>query len=407
MTRRSLWLGVVTTCISLLMLTHVALSQTPPAPQTVLLWADKAPGAVGTDDVDKPSLTIYQPDPAKRVPTAVVVCPGGGYGMLALDHEGKQIADWLNSHGITAAVLRYRVAPRYHYPAPILDGQRAVRYVRAHATDYGVAPDHIGIWGFSAGGHLASTISTHFDAGDAKAADTVDRVSSRPDFSILAYPVISFIEPYAHVGSRVNLLGDKPDKKLVESLSNERQVTPQTPTTFLFHTTDDPVVPVENSVAYYLALRKAKVPAEFHAYEHGDHGVGLAPKDPILSTWPDRLADWLRSKGLIAAATAATAATVDVNGVWNLTGDVGGNPVTGTVTFKQDGTKLTGTTKAQAGEAPLTGDVSGSKVTWKININYQGTDLTVIFTGAIGADGTMTGTIDAMGFPGTFTAKKQ
>ncbi len=269
-------------------------------PPWTLLWENGAPGAKGSEDADKPALRIYPPDKAKPVGTGVVVCPGGGYGNLALAHEGRQIAEWLNSRGVAAFVLRYRLGPRYHHPAPLQDAQRALRYVRKNAAELGVAQDRIGIWGFSAGGHLASTAGTHFDAGDAGAPDPVDRVSCRPDFMILAYPVISLATEYAHVGSRRNLLGDSPDAALVESLSNERMVTTQTPPTFLFHTNADKGVPAENSVLFYLALRKAGVPAEIHIYERGNHGVGLAPSDLVLSSWPRRLADWLRVRGLLS-----------------------------------------------------------------------------------------------------------
>jgi acetyl esterase/lipase len=271
-------------------------------PETVLLWPNGAPGALGKEDADQPSLAIYLPPAAARTATGVVVCPGGGYGKLAMDHEGRQVAAWLNARGVAAFVLKYRLGPRYHHPAPLQDAQRALRYVRAHAAEFHLAPDRIGIWGFSAGGHLASTAGTHFDAGDAGAADPIDRQSSRPDFMILAYPVITLTAEYTHKGSRQNLLGDNPDPKLVESLSNEKQVTPQTPPTFLFHTTEDTGVPPENSIAFYLALRKAGVPAEMHIYEHGQHGVGLAPADPILSTWTGRLADWMKRRGLLNAA---------------------------------------------------------------------------------------------------------
>jgi len=277
-----------------------ALAQSPPAQRKVeLLWPDGAPGAVGAEAVDKPNLTLYPAPEKGAVGTAVVVCPGGGYGFLAKDHEGDQIARWLNSLGISAYVLQYRIAPRYHYPAPFLDATRAMRFVRAHAAEYHISPQRIGIWGFSAGGHLASTVGTHFDAGDANAADPIDRESSRPDFMILAYPVISFTTPYTHLGSMHNLLGEHPDPKLVESLSNELQVTPQTPPTFLFLTNEDTVVPAENSVLFFLALRKAGVPAEMHIYERGPHGVGLAATDAVLGTWPARLKDWLDIRGLL------------------------------------------------------------------------------------------------------------
>ena len=265
--------------------------------KTILLWPDGAPGAKGSSDADKPSLTIY-PAGQHKVPTGVVVCPGGGYVHLAMDHEGQQIAAWLNNLGISAYVLKYRLGPAYQHPVELWDAQRALRYVRAHAEEFGIRPDRIGIWGFSAGGHLASTVGTHFDAGNSGASDPIEKQSSRPDFMILAYPVITFEEPYAHLGSVHALLGEKPDPSLVRLLSNESQVTARTPPTFLFHTTDDSVVPVENSLLFYSALRKAGVPAEMHIYRTGKHGVGLAQSDPILRTWPARLADWLSAQGL-------------------------------------------------------------------------------------------------------------
>jgi acetyl esterase/lipase len=281
------------------LLAAAALAQQPPAHKIELLWPSGAPGSVGSEDSDKPSLTVYPAPEKSAVQTAVIVCPGGGYGFLAKDHEGDQIARWLNSVGIQAFVLQYRIAPRYRYPAPLLDAQRAIRFVRTHAADYRISPARIGVWGFSAGGHLASTTGTHFDTGDAHAADPIDRISSRPDFMILAYPVISFTTPYTHIGSMHNLLGDNPDPKLVQSLSNEIQVTAQTPPAFLFHTNQDDGVPAENSVLFYMALRKAGVPAELHIYERGPHGVGLAPTDAVLATWAARLKDWLEIRGLL------------------------------------------------------------------------------------------------------------
>jgi acetyl esterase/lipase len=268
-------------------------------PKTVLLWPGGAPGALGSDDADKPTLTVFLPWDKSVSRTGVVVCPGGGYGMLADNHEGRQVANWLNSLGMTASVLKYRLGPRYHHPIELGDAQRAIRMVRAQAAQYGVAVDRIGIMGFSAGGHLASTAGTHFDEGDSRAADPIDRVSSRPDFLVLGYAVISFTTAYTHQGSLKNLLGEHPDPKLVENLSNELQVTPRTPPTFLFHTNEDKGVPAENSVLFYLALRKAGVPAEMHIFERGPHGVGLALADPTLSMWPTLLANWFRERGLL------------------------------------------------------------------------------------------------------------
>ncbi|MBV8809272.1 MAG: alpha/beta hydrolase [Acidobacteriaceae bacterium] len=266
--------------------------------RTILLWPEGAPGAQGETEADTPSLTLYPASDANKVPTGVVVCPGGGYVHLAMDYEGFEIAEWLNKLGISAFVLRYRLGPKYHYPVQLQDAQRAIRYVRLHAQEFGVQPDRIGIWGFSAGGHLASTVGTHFDAGDKGSRDVIEQQSSRPDFMILAYPVITMMDPYVHRGSLHALLGDDPDPRLVRLLSNELQVTRRTPPTFLFHTANDNVVPVENSIEFDEALNKAGVPAEMHIYLKGRHGVGLAADDPVLRTWPDRLADWLRVQGL-------------------------------------------------------------------------------------------------------------
>jgi len=267
-------------------------------PKADLLWPAGAPGAMGSEDIDKPTLTPYVVPAGRGTGTGVIVCPGGGYGALSMDKEGDQIARFLNSLGVTAFVLKYRLGPKYHHPIELGDAQRAIRTVRFKASEYRLMPDRIGIMGFSAGGHLASTAGTHFDNGDANAADPIDRVGSRPDFLILCYPVVSFTN-FVHQGSRRNLIGDNPDPKLVESLSNETQVTAQTPPTFLFHTHADTGVPAENSVLFYLALRKSGVPAEIHIYERGPHGVGLAQTDYPLSSWPGRLADWLRVRGLL------------------------------------------------------------------------------------------------------------
>jgi acetyl esterase/lipase len=266
-------------------------------PQTFPLWENGAPGALGHDDSDIPTLTYY---PALRgALTAVIVAPGGGYRGLAMNHEGRQIANWLNAAGISAFVLKYRLGPRYHHPIELGDAQRAIRQVRARAAEYGLKPDRIGMMGFSAGGHLTSTAETHFDSGNPDAPDPIDRASSRPDFAILCYAVISFTAPYSHRGSAEALLGDSPDPKLLENLSNDLQVTPQTPPTFLFSTSEDTGVPSENSVAFYLALHKAHVPAELHIFQKGPHGVGLDLDDPALGEWPKLLINWLRGLGLL------------------------------------------------------------------------------------------------------------
>ena len=266
------------------------------APKTILLWPKGAPGAKGTTDADKPALTLF-PLSGAHSDAAVLVFPGGGYAHLAMTYEGTEIAQWLNGLGIPAFVLRYRLGMTYHHPIELGDAQRAIRYVRAHAGEYGIDPHKIGVWGFSAGGHLASSAGTHFDSGKAGSSDPIDRESSRPDFMILAYPVITMRDPYAHKGSRKNLLGENPTQAQIDLMSNELHVTKDTPPTFIFQTTDDPVVPVQNSVEFYLALKKEGVPVEMHLYEHGKHGLGLAKNDPEVSTWPGLLSNWLKMHG--------------------------------------------------------------------------------------------------------------
>jgi acetyl esterase/lipase len=275
----------------------------PASPQEILLWENGAPGALGQADTDKPTITAYRA-PRGSSGTAVIVAPGGGYGALAIEHEGRQEAYWFNAMGITAFVLNYRLGPRYHHPIELGDAQRAIRTVRARAGEFNILPDRIGMMGFSAGGHLTATAGTHFDAGKADATDPIERASSRPDFLILGYPVISFDPAVAHAGSVRNLLGDNPDPKLIEDLSNDLRVTAQTPPTFLFHTTNDNGVPVENSVRFYLALRKARVPVEMHLFENGPHGVGMALNDAALSAWPSLLMNWLRAHGLLTRPAA-------------------------------------------------------------------------------------------------------
>jgi acetyl esterase/lipase len=264
-----------------------------------LLWPGGAPGAVGNEALDQPKITVYRAPAGTANGAAVVVCPGGGYVVLASDHEGKMVAEWLNSLGVSAFVLQYRLAPRYRHPAPLRDVQRALRTVRARAGEWGVDPHRIGVLGFSAGGHLASTAETHFDDGKADAADPIERVGSRPDFAVLCYPVISLVTPAAHAGSLASLLGENPDPKVVESLSSELQVTPRTPPTFLWHTDDDEAVSVQNSLVFFEAMKKANVPGELHVFAHGKHGVGLAPNDPDLSQWTHLCALWMEGTGLL------------------------------------------------------------------------------------------------------------
>jgi acetyl esterase/lipase len=278
------------------------------AQPVIPLWPRGAPGAKGSDpEKDVPTLTIWLPPAEKATGASVVVCPGGGYGMLAVDHEGKQVAEWLNQLGIAAFVLKYRLGPRYHHPAMLQDANRAIRTVRARASEWGLDPKRIAILGFSAGGHLASTAGTHFDAGQPDAEDPIERVSSRPDRMILVYPVIALATPYGHRGSLKNLLGDKPSQELIESLSNERQVTKETPPTFLAHTNADAGVPAENSLLFTLALRKAGVPVELHLFERGPHGLGLGggtpsfrvPPEPSFQVWPKLCETWLKNQGFL------------------------------------------------------------------------------------------------------------
>jgi len=286
-----------------LALTSSAAAQAPAPilqePQTIPLWETKAPGASGEAPEDIPTLTIYMPPSTAGPMTAVIIAPGGGYRALSMNKEGRVPANYFNSLGIAAFVLKYRLGPKYHHPVEIGDGQRAIRLVRARAAEWHIDPNRIGIMGFSAGGHLAATLSTHFDPGHANAGDPIDRAGSRPDFAILGYPVITFTEAWTHQGSKVMLLGENADPALVRSLSNETQVTSATPPTYLFHTNADTAVPVENSIHYFLALRKAGVPAEMHIFKDGAHGAGMPMQDPALSEWPKTLTNWLRASGFL------------------------------------------------------------------------------------------------------------
>jgi acetyl esterase/lipase len=263
-----------------------------------VLWPDGAPLARGKAPTDVPKITVYLPEPAKATGAAIVICPGGGYGGLAMSYEGHDVARWLNTVGVAGIVLKYRVAP-YRHPAPLLDAQRALRYTRAHAKEWGIASARIGILGFSAGGHLASTAATQFDSGKDKGIDAIDKESCRPDFAVLVYPVITFTGPFAHGGSRDNLLGKGANPQLIDSLCNHKRVTARTPPTFLVHTSEDKAVPPENSVLFYEALRAAKVPGELHIYEKGRHGLGMGAPRSAFASWPRRLVDWMTAHHLL------------------------------------------------------------------------------------------------------------
>lgn len=268
----------------------------PPIP----LWPDGAPGALGTNATDIPTLTAYLPDPTNATGAAMVICPGGGYAHLA-PHEGNDYALWLNQHGVTCFVLKYRLGSSgYHHPAMLNDAARAIRWVRAHADEYKIDPKRVGIMGSSAGGHLAATILTHFDSGDTNATDVIERQSSRPDIGILCYAVISLGE-FTHKGSRENLLGADPAPELVQLLSNELQVTTNTPPCFIWTTFEDKTVPMENSLLFAEALRKKHVPFDFHVYQKGGHGMGLADKPPFAHPhpWASDCLFWLKVQGFV------------------------------------------------------------------------------------------------------------
>jgi acetyl esterase/lipase len=273
-----------------------------PTPVEELLWPKGAPDATDTTALSKPSVTIFPAPVGNANGAAAVICPGGGYQHLATEKEGDQVAKWLNTLGVSAYVLKYRLSP-YHHPVEMHDAQRAMRWARANAKRLGIDTARIGIVGFSAGGHLASTVATHYDGGDAKAADSVDRFSCKPDFQILVYPVITMVGPAAHVGSREYLLG-KDSSALWEFLSNEKHITSATGRAFLVHGKDDGTVSYTNSVMYYDSCLKAHVPAELHLFDHGPHGFGLAdgqggaPLDSILATWPSLCAKWMQDQGL-------------------------------------------------------------------------------------------------------------
>lgn len=289
----------------------------PAAPATLPLWPEGVPGGrTGLEPerfvegrisrVAEPTLTVYAPAVDRANGSAVIVCPGGGYERLAIVREGEQYARWLSSLGLTAFVLKYRMR-EFGHPAPLQDVLRAVRLVRSRAAHYGLQPDRIGVMGSSAGGHLAASAGTLFDHPLGRTGAALDAVSARPDFLVLMYPVIALDGPAAHRGSRTALLGPSPSAADIELMSVARHVTARTPPTLLIHTQDDAAVPVENSILFYQALTRARVPAEMHLFEHGEHGMGMRGGLGNASTWPRRAEEWLRARGLLDVAKEAGA----------------------------------------------------------------------------------------------------
>jgi acetyl esterase/lipase len=285
--------------VFLLLLTTASFAQSG---KVEYLWPNGAPDAKGTDPGDKPTITYFLPDKDKATGTAVLICPGGGYGFLASGHEGDSVAKWFNSFGVAGFVLKYRHAKSgagYSHPVPLNDAQRAMQIIRGKAQELNISPDKIGVLGFSAGGHLAASLGTHYNNGKKDSDDPIERINCRPDFMILIYPVITMNFPFTHQGSRENLLGKNPDQKLVDLMSNELQIDPETPPTFLVHTTEDSVVPVENSIMFYSALIKHHVQAEMHIFLKGNHGFGLGNKDAENSSWPELCNHWMKAMNYI------------------------------------------------------------------------------------------------------------
>jgi len=295
--------------ILLLLTTLPAISQDAQLP----LWPQGVPNQVSSAEqevqehgdilwitrVQTPDISVFLPTKQHATGQAVVICPGGGYSGLAYDWEGTDIAKWLNSKGIAGIVLKYRLpSPEYQKTprlAPLQDAKQAMRLVRKKASQWNINPDQIGVMGFSAGGHLASTLGTHFDDPEADVDHELSEISARPDFMVLVYPVVSMADGIANVGSKRNLLGESPSQELQDNYSNELQVSEHTPPTFLVHSSDDEAVPVDNSIRFYQALLKNGISCEMHLYPHGGHGYSLALDDGHLKYWPDLLAEWLDS----------------------------------------------------------------------------------------------------------------
>ena len=267
-------------------------------PIELRLWQGDAPEQAGQEKNDIPTAIVYLPEKSEEPCGAIVIYPGGGYGGLAMGHEGHEIAQWANSIGMAGVIVNYRHRGKgYGHPCPMLDAQRAIRLTRHHANEWKVDPNRVGVMGFSAGGHLTTTVLTHFDAGQKSAEDPIDTQSCRPDFGVVCYAVVAFDQPYTHRGSQRNLLGSEASKELVESLSNEKQVRKDTPPCFVWHTAEDKVVPAENGLVFYSALVQKGVPAELHVFPKGRHGIGLGAKVPGANQWPKLCRAWLERNG--------------------------------------------------------------------------------------------------------------
>jgi acetyl esterase/lipase len=295
----SLRLACLLTAVAVTVWPAVVTQAAPPNPEKLALWSGQAPVGDGKFEAANASITVHRPTPEKANGAAVVICPGGGYGGLVTGAEGHGIAKWLNQHGITGIVLEYRL-PRGRSFVPLLDAQRAIRTVRFNAKQWNIDPNHIGIIGFSAGGHLASTAGTHFDNGDPKAADPIDRVNCRPDFAILIYPVIT-MGAKTHGGSKANLLGRDPKPEMVDLFSNEKQVTDKTSPMFLAHAKDDTAVVPDNSRVLYEALKAHKVATEFLELPSGGHGLN-GYKGPMWDAWQTKSLEWLAAQKMIPHA---------------------------------------------------------------------------------------------------------
>jgi acetyl esterase/lipase len=272
---------------------------------TMQLWPSGAPEVAGTDPADLPTLTVFVPSPGKATGAAVIVAPGGAYVRLSTNLEGRQVADWFTARGVTAFVLKYRLGAKYLYPIPLEDAQRAVRLVRSMAATYGFLPNRVGFVGFSAGGHLAAAAGTLFEVGKIGVGDPVERLSSRPDFLVLGYPWLNAMQPSGHYityCSRIPSVPPETCKLYEQKYTPSLHVTAQTPTTFIYSTSDDRTVPISASIEFYKALIDAGVPVEMHIFRQGNHGSGLGSGNAALDLWPVLLEEWMRDQGLLTPA---------------------------------------------------------------------------------------------------------